>query len=412
MITELILHNFKNFRRETLDAGPLTVLVGANASGKSNIRDAFRFLHGIARGYTLSEIMGEKWIEGGILQWRGIRGGVREVAHAPDTRFILVVSLDFVDYKIEVDVGQNGTPPYVVREWLSVGSPKEYESFSDSSAGATSLLEVRIPPGGKYRRSQVETFSAQRPILSQILERLADRNDATGRRVKAVVKDTLATLGSMQFLDLAPDAMRLPSFPGQTILGDRGENLSSVLQAICADEQRKKTLIEWIRELTPMDATDFDFVPDQTGRILLTLVEQSGQRTSAYSASDGTLRFLTIIAALLGPDPARFYFIEELENGVHPTRLHLLMQLLETHTATSGVQVVATSHSPQLLGFLGETTLKNAALVYRLPGTVDAHIQRIVDFPDAREIIEQQGLTSLHAAGWLEDAAAFLRKAE
>ena len=45
MITSLRLVNFKNFADETLHLGPFTLIVGANASGKSNIRDAFRFLH-------------------------------------------------------------------------------------------------------------------------------------------------------------------------------------------------------------------------------------------------------------------------------------------------------------------------------------------------------------------------------
>ena len=57
MITSLRLKNFKSFADETLPLGPFTVIVGANASGKSNIRDAFRFLHGIGRGYTLAEII-------------------------------------------------------------------------------------------------------------------------------------------------------------------------------------------------------------------------------------------------------------------------------------------------------------------------------------------------------------------
>ena len=43
MITSIRLVNFKNFTDETLRVGPFTVIVGANASGKSNIRDAFRF---------------------------------------------------------------------------------------------------------------------------------------------------------------------------------------------------------------------------------------------------------------------------------------------------------------------------------------------------------------------------------
>ena len=65
MLTSLRLRNFKNFADETLRMGPLTVLVGANASGKSNVRDAFRFLHGIGRGYRLADIIGGKYGAGG-----------------------------------------------------------------------------------------------------------------------------------------------------------------------------------------------------------------------------------------------------------------------------------------------------------------------------------------------------------
>ncbi len=57
MITSLQLIDFENFANETVRIGPFTVIVGTNASGKSNIRDGFRFLHGIGRGYTLNNGM-------------------------------------------------------------------------------------------------------------------------------------------------------------------------------------------------------------------------------------------------------------------------------------------------------------------------------------------------------------------
>lgn len=92
MLKKLRLSGFKNFIDAELTLGPLTLLIGENASGKSNIREAFRFLHGISRGYTLAEIMGEKWVEGGILQWRGIRGGSREIAFRGAESFALEVT--------------------------------------------------------------------------------------------------------------------------------------------------------------------------------------------------------------------------------------------------------------------------------------------------------------------------------
>ena len=97
---------------------------------------------------------------------------------------------------------------------------------------------------------------------------------------------------------------------------------------------------------TPMDVNDVLLDADPAGRISLRLVEKGGQSSSAVSASDGTLRFLAILAALFGPEPASFYFIEELENGIHPTRLSLLVDLIEHQSKRHGVQIVATSHSP------------------------------------------------------------------
>ena len=206
--------------------------------------------------------------------------------------------------------------------------------------------------------------------------------------------------------------MRIPSLPGQTTLGDRGENLSSVLFAICEDASKKEALLEWVRQLTPMDVEDFQFDPDAAGRILLNIKEKSGQTVSAASASDGTLRFLAILAALFGPTPASFYFIEEIENGIHPTRLSLLVDLIENQTKRRNIQVVATSHAPLVLQFLSEDALANASIVYRLPDQPDAKIKRILDVPEARRVIKEQSVSLLHASSWFEDVLNFTEDEE
>ncbi|HAO21602.1 MAG TPA: ATPase [Desulfobacteraceae bacterium] len=340
MLTKLKLERFKNFKDATLALGPMTVLIGVNASGKSNIRDAFRFLHGISRGYNLAEIIGEKYGEGGVLLWGGIRGGTREIAYLGEDNFEITVDAD------------------------------------------------------------VKAASLQYHILINLLKekKIVFENSDT-----AIISE----LNSTRFLDLNPQAIRNPSFPGQVVLGDRGENLSSVLQAICEDSQQKKTLIEWIRELTPMDVVDFEFIPDQIGRILVTFVEKNGKKISAYSASDGTLRFLAMLAALLSPEPARLYFFEELENGLHPSRLHLLLQLMENKAFEGKVQIVATTHSPQLLRFLSPKALEYAHLIYRLPDSPEGRIKRILDIPDAQRLIKEQDIADLHDSGWFEDVMYF-----
>lgn len=414
-IRQLKLSAFKGFLDATLPLGGFTVIVGTNAAGKSNLRDAFRFIHGIARGYTLAEIIGEKWIEGGVPVWLGLRGGTREAAFSGRTQFSIEVTLEIVSdgkvrlttYAIVVEVPGNGKPPRVSSERLAVQGRGQFifDSHPENNPPAQDdpkHLAVRLRKKQGFIGRTIDVIS-DRPALSQ----LTDHKDVRVKEVKDYAELTLDALRSMRFLDLSPDAMRSPSIPGQIILGDRGENLSSVLEAICSEPARKETLTDWIRQLTPLDVVEFEFPQDATGRVIAMLVESDGRKTTVHSASDGTLRFLAMIAAFLGPDPARFYFFEELDTGLHPTRLHLLVDLIETQTSRGITQVVATTHSPQLLTLLHQRSLEAAVLAFRLRDAHDQRLTRICDLPDASRVLQTQDLERLHATGWLEDAAEF-----
>jgi hypothetical protein len=177
MLTQLRLECFKNFKEAEVPLGPLTLLAGTNASGKSNLRDAFRFLHGISRGYTLAEIIGQKFGEGGEPQWRGIRGGTREAAYHGGATFALEIALDTEDdealfnpvrYRIEVEPGSPGGPR-VVSERLYLSATMLFDSHppeNPPSPADAQHLVVRIRPGGRYRKGHVETFISNRPVLS------------------------------------------------------------------------------------------------------------------------------------------------------------------------------------------------------------------------------------------------------
>ena len=427
VIESIHLKRFKNFQDATLKLGPLTILIGANAVGKSNLRDAFLFLHGIGRGYKLADILGESYA-GGERVWSGTRGGVREVAYAGSDSFELSVdmrltkeygALSPVKYQIRVSVAESAIrAPRIVEESLNYPHVVGLRLYAKGETGfrtngreesGTDRLSVSLLPQRGTRRKTPISCPANQPILSQVSE----YDEKSGREPRALSRSVLHELREFRFLDLSPSQMRIPSQPGQTILGDRGENLSSVVLAIWrGDALRREAVLEWVRKLTPMDVEDFKFEPDAAGRILLMIKEKSGRIVSATSASDGTLRFLAILAALFGPTPASFYFIEELENGIHPTRLGLLVELIESQTKRRGIQVVATSHSPQLLQFLSQESLQHASLVYRLPDHPEARIKRIVDIPDAQRVIKEQPVSVLHASSWFEDVLDFAEGGE
>ena len=409
MITSIRLVNFKNFADETLRVGPFTVIVGANASGKSNIRDAFRFLHGIGRGYTLAEIVGGKYGAGGQVEWAGIRGAMNEIIRFDQPSFSLQVEDKDIVYTIEVGRNESKDAAFRVnREKLQTQLGTIFTSTSVSGKPVHAQDDVLHLLLKKKRGSEEKDGTSHaegrpnQPGLTQI----------QGHNMSPWVQEFYAerlkkALANMRFLDLDPHQLREPAFPGQTVMGDRGEHLPTVLQAICEDPQRKETLVEWIRELTPMDVRDFEFPTDPSGRVHLVFLEANDRRVSAYAASDGTLRFLAMLTVLLGPDPDGLYFFEEIDNGIHPARQWLLLELIEKQTAKQGIQVVTTTHSPDLLTMMNDETFKNTSVVCRLEDADDAIIRPVAELPRAGELRKSQGLGRLLSGAWLETVLAF-----
>ena len=418
MITSISLADFKNFEDEMLNVGPLTVVVGANASGKSNIRDAFRFLHAIGRGYALTEIIGGKYGAGGQTEWEAIRGAPKEISRLQQDHkyygFLVEVTIrrdqKTIAYFIEVRSDAQDFGGFrLVQESLSEGDRSIYTSHPGASDpvqaqdDATHLL-LRMGKVGEQRKyGERVAVRPNQPALTQIGE-----HGRVRRSHKEVVEYVIQILGNMRFLDLVPDRMRQPAFPGQTVLGDSGENLPTVLRTLCADPERKENVMAWTRELTPMDVADLEFPVDPvTGLVQLAIVDSGGNKVSAYSMSDGTLRFLAMLAALLSDNPARLYFFEEIDNGIHPSRLRILIDLLETQTEKGATQVVTTSHSPDLLSIVNDRTFGNMSVVCRLEDAGDAIIRPVSEIPNAADLRKTQGLGRLHASGWMEDALAF-----
>ena len=418
MFTSLRLRNFKNFADETLRMGPFTVIVGANASGKSNIRDALRFLHGVGRGYTLADVLGGKYGAGGQVVWEEIRGAPAEVIrHGQDSLRVDVDILTNYDESVSrtYSVGIHPTVTLggafrVVHEELSIVTQINLAPF-------THQIYTSVPPaagtqGDEHHlllRMEKEWRSGEhlvavrpdQPALTQIAyhEPVLDAH-------KRVADHLAGILANVRFLEPSPRQMREPAFPGQVVLGDSGENLPTVLQAICNDPDRRETLLEWTRELTPMDVADFRFQTEASGKVQLAIEEEDGRITSSRSVSDGTLRFLGILAALLGQRP-RLCVFEEIDSGIHPSRLHLLVELIESEVQKGDMQVVTTTHSPDLLACISDETFESTSVVCRNPGVSEAIIRPAKDLPNAEDLRRSQGLRKLHATGWMEDILYF-----
>lgn len=425
MIRSLRLENFKNFAKETLHVGPFTIIVGINAAGKSNIRDAFRFLHGISRGYGLAELIGGKY-EDGIQIWAPIRGRIGDLFRSGNSSFRL--DLEFyldekiTHYRIRIGHGKRNTQEalFVMKESLHVGNEIIYTSHppSNPSSSENSILwqdgEVRIflhmaKSGRQSKYENKISVSASMPALTQILN---SRNRNVTRKHREQAALVCESLKLMRFLELIPHRMRLPAFPGNRTLGDGGENLPTVLEDICAKEHTRVQFLEWLRELTSMDIHGFEFPRDPSGLVHLIIRENNQQHVSALSTSDGTLRFLALLAIMLGDYPMHCFFFEGIDNGIHPSRLKLLLDLVEGQTQERGMQVITTTHSADLLATISDATFKSTSVVARPSRTSAAIIRLISELPRASELRTSQGLGRLLASGWLEDALVFTEALE
>lgn len=405
MLSRLRLKGFKSFADEAVDLNGLTLLVGANAAGKSNFLDAIRFLQGVALDMSLADVLRGRW-EGGRQVWPGVRGGVSEVVKKGEGELLLESSWTHEGETITHTLGVEAGPhPRVDRERLASTAVGGY--LFDTHGGALrdvegrdqgASLRVVLERAGKGN-SLTQTHSAGRSLLFQVKTE-APVSEDVGR-----VRDALARqMRNAFFLDITPSRMRDYTPKHSEQLGLEGENVSALTWSLCRDPEEKANLVDWLAELCAPELEDIQFAETELGDVMLVLVEAGGRRMPAKSLSDGTLRFLGQLIALRTAPEGSLLLIEEIENGLHPTRAHLLVEAMEAATATRDVQILATTHSPLVLNALSPEALNRVVLVARPPGSEGSMLRRLADLPGFREVASRRGIDRLIESGWLERA--------
>lgn len=408
MLKRVKLANFKSFNNEQVDVAAFTLLVGVNASGKSNLLDAVRFLQGLSQGYSLSEILSGRY-EGGTLIWRGVRGATNEIALDPTKPVSIETTWTArggeYTHKVEFIVDEE---PRLTAEQLLWDDANTYlfDTHAPSlgaQAGPTYGGGINVAfkraPGGSGGRSPSHIFPADRAVISR---RLPLKNVHT--RVVEVSEAVTAQMAGALFLDLQPNLMR--DFRSSRIktLGVNGENLSAALYNLCKDEERKIAIVDWLSEVCAPEISDIDFVETEFDQVLLVLVEGSGKRVSAKSVSDGTLRFLGQLTALLTAEAGTLLLIEELENGLHPSRQHLLVDAIRSHVEHMEAQVMASTHSPTLLETLPDDVLENAIIFGRKPPSMTTVMRNFRKLEYFETFRDSKRAGDLFTSLWLERA--------
>jgi predicted ATPase len=297
VITRIEIDGFKSFLDFELDVPPFLALVGPNASGKSNFLDAL----GFARAALLA-----RWPElspsnDPLLEAR--RGKPHELFHRP--------------------VGHGSVPGFTV----SVEA------------------DVQVSKGREKVRA---TITASR--------------ESADRSVTAVPEWTLSKIWPEEarrwhFHLPDPAAMRKPvTALDRRPLAENGANLAAVLARMSHTGALDDLMVD-LSALVP-DVTGVRPVLDERQEEWSFDILVDHQPMPGRLASDGTLRVLALLAALYDQSSSGLLMVEEIENGLHPSRLGELLQRLAQRVEVSGRswrQVILTSHSPVAVSTLYRT---------------------------------------------------------
>jgi len=351
MIEVIAIAQYRSLRELILAPGQLTVVTGANGSGKSNLYRALRLLADIAQGRLVSSLA----LEGGLQStlWAGpesfsreVRSGERPVQGGPRSApLALKLGFGSESFGYAIDVG---LPPPGRSAFARDAQIKVEQVWAGPLLHPSAVLVERRNQVLRARdaRGAWQTVSDAVPPVDSMLAHFADP------RVAPELTWLRDSMRLWRFYDhFRTDAQapaRMPQIGTHTpVLANDGSDLAAALQTI-----------REIGDVEALDAAIEDAFPGarcevqvSEGRFDLAMHQHGLLRALRGSElSDGTLRYLLWIAALLSPRPAPLLVLNEPETSLHPDLLPALGRLIGAAARRS--QVVVVSHASRLVAAL------------------------------------------------------------
>ena len=405
MLTQIELRNFKSYRSGILHLAPLTVLIGANASGKSNVIEALRLLARMSEGERLGLISSphkqdENIFRGGVgnLGYKGAKSfGISCVTTEPEWKY----------FSIDLSIGDD-SDLHVTKEKITSGtSTVPLYAITSAPQGAGSDVFVTYNNFARGGKKPSIVCSSHMAIFTQLLSdiRFRPENTESRRIIPIVAEKYVRWLSSIVFLEPEPSSMRSYGHKTDTVLKEHGENLSGIIYNLCRDSAAKASVLEFVQSLPEQDIEDISFIETPRDEVMLQLTETFGGTSTQYDAailSDGTLRVLSIAAAMLSAPEQSLVVIEEIDNGVHPSRAADLLERISSIAKKRNLRVLISSHNPALLDALPDDAVPETVFCYRSPKDGSSQLVRLRDIPDYPELIAQGTVGHLMTRGLLE----------
>ena len=400
MIKAFLFEKFKGYDKAILWLEQITTLVGTNASGKSNAIEGMQILSELATGRDLSVIF-----DGTKNSEAAIRGGAKGCCRFTAKSFTLGCMIDLdSDHDLMYKVSIRASNRIAIEEEslyiVSNGSTDTKQGklvfrTASKSTEDSGDISVEYANGKKGKNPQCRALRSM-SILSQMIGKLPteiEEYDESIRRIQ-LVQDSLM---GIFILDPIPALMRNYSRIGDTTLRRNCSNVSSVLYAL-KDSDEWPGFVETISQLPENEIKGIDFVSTSLNDVILVQKEQNGSATANMEAqrlSDGTLRCIALLAAVMSEPKNSVIAIEELDNGIHPSRARKLMDALSRIASQRGIDLIITTHNVTLLNSLSKEDVLGVSVVYR---DASSNASRIIPF------VEIQNQAAILASGGIGDA--------
>ena len=404
MLKSFTLKNFKSFKEATLHLTPtVTFLIGANGSGKSNALEALRFISWLGQGQAFSYI--EKTL---AKKDSTIRGTMGDLYRKGTDLLSIGFSIEeygrcyslFDDIATSIfDGHEKVLPRFCVssEKLYDINNKKELFNLDINNAEKDQIYTLKS--GTKFRLEEAKypdfydriNFLGKVAIQSlQKAMKIETETEIIPEMKKAKVI-FIKCLSSICFLDFRPAKMRdyVPQADKKQLEED-GSNLSEVLQNLCKDDDIKKKIINVICSLPEQNIKDINFFETEDHDVRLSLIEQLAtgeQKISAKLLSDGTLRALAIATALYSAPKGSLLVIEEVDNGIHPSRIQHLVDKMYKIAAERKIQILVTTHDPAMMDAIPQQEIGNVLCCYRDKEDGSSKIVRLSDSPQYMDFL-------------------------
>ncbi|RKU08383.1 recombinase RecF [Candidatus Poribacteria bacterium] len=376
MLKRIKIQGYKSLVDLEVNFGHLAVLVGPNASGKSNFLDALHLLSRIATSRTLKEAFGPPYRGHALESFTFGKEGIKSL-----------LAQETVSFRIEVDVQLSPKIVENVNQHIQKMRPvplDEEESVARRSPPTVRSQNLRyrieiemLPKLGTLRvadeylaalNATGQVSQKRKPFLEQIDNQLHLRMEGQARPTHYERGLDYSILSMAHYLPHHPhlvamrqelaswftfyfeprERMRLPN-PVKEVhhIGLMGEDLAAFLNTLQGLNPRQFASVEKSLHAMIPSVTGIEVGINNLGEVELVLREGE-KRISARGLSEGTLRILGLLTLVAAKEPPALIGFEEPENGVHPRRIRRIARFLEARMILEDIQFIVTTHSTLL----------------------------------------------------------------